>query len=234
MPVLAGSRVRHDASILALAWRASLSCNLSLRPSGARQGRLAGLRQVDHTGTPRGMIKMNESNPNREGSGAAERGNFPGVAFPGSAEDTRGDHSSQSKSCGWPARHPKQLIISLFFLGLLQGCGSGAPEAVAGRFMEAYYVAADLGAALKLADGLAAKKIRDQQQLTKGETGPQTSQGRRVSYTRMERNTVEGKLFFRYEVRIEVQGAGYLTRKTLLAMDDGPNGWRVTNFTDTD
>ena len=180
------------------------------------------------------MIRMNESDPNREGSGAAERGNFSGFALPKSAEDTRGGHSSQSKSCGWPARHPKQLIISLFFLGLLQGCGSGGPEAVADRFMEAYYAAADLGEALKLADGLAAKKIRDQQQLTRGETGPQTSQGRRVSYTRMERNTVEGKLFYRYEVRIDVQGGGTFARRSLLAMAQGPNGWRVTNFTETD
>lgn len=100
--------------------------------------------------------------------------------------------------------------------------------------MDAYYAAADLGEALKLADGLAAKKIRDQQQLTRGEAGPQTSQGRRVSYTRMERNTVEGKLFYRYEVRIDVQGGGTFTRKSLLAMAQGPNGWRVTNFTETD
>lgn len=122
----------------------------------------------------------------------------------------------------------------MFFLGLLQGCGSSGPEAVADRFMEAYYAAADLGEALKMADGLAAKKVRDQQQLTKGQSGPQTSQGRRVSYNKIEGKTVEGKLFYRYEVRIDVQGGGTFTRKSLLAMAQGPNGWRVTNFTETD
>jgi hypothetical protein len=100
--------------------------------------------------------------------------------------------------------------------------------------MDAYYVSADLRQALKLADGLAAKKIRDQQQLTKGEAGPQTSQGRRVRFNLIGRNMVEGKLFLRYEVQIDLQGAGSLTRKTLLAMGQEPNGWRVTNFTDTD
>ncbi|HSC72016.1 MAG TPA: hypothetical protein VLH58_11715 [Candidatus Methylomirabilis sp.] len=100
--------------------------------------------------------------------------------------------------------------------------------------MEAYYAAADLGAALKLADGLAAKKIRDQQQLIGGESGPQTSQGRRVRFSRIEQNTVEGKLFYQYEVRIDVQGGSTFNRKTLLAMAQGPNGWRVTNFTETD
>lgn len=234
MPVQAGSRVGRDASVPTLAWGASLSCSVSLRPASAEHSRLAALRQVNRTGTPRGIIRMNESDQNRERSGAAKRGNFPGFALPKLAEDIRGGHSSQSKSCGWPARHPKQLIICLFFLGLFQGCGSGGPEGEADRFMDAYYAAADLGAALNLADGLAAKKIRDQLQLNRGETGPQTSQGRRVSYTRMERNTVEGKLFFRYEVRIDIQGAGSLIRKTLLAMQHGPNGWRVTNFTDTD
>jgi hypothetical protein len=100
--------------------------------------------------------------------------------------------------------------------------------------MDVYYANADLGEALKLADGLAVKKIRDQQQLTGGQFGPQTSQGRRVSYHRIEQATVEGKLFFRYEVRIEVQGGGSFTRKSLLAMAHGPNGWRVTNFSETD
>ena len=124
--------------------------------------------------------------------------------------------------------------MSLFFLSVLQGCGSGGPEAAADRFMEAYYAAADLGEALKQTGGLAAKKIRDQQHLTRGQSGPQASRGRRVSYTRIERTTVDGKLFFRYEVRIDVQGGGAFTRKPLLAMADGPNGWRVTNFTETD
>ena len=100
--------------------------------------------------------------------------------------------------------------------------------------MDSYYVAADLGEALKVANGLAGKKIRDQQQLTRGESGPQTTQGRRVSYTRIERTTVDGKHFLRYEVRIDVQGGGSLTRKVLLAMAHEPNGWRVTNFTESD
>ena len=179
-------------------------------------------------------MKMNDSEPNRKACEAAERGEFSRITLREFREDIRGDRSSQSKSWGWLARHPQQLIISLFFVGLVQGCEAGGPEAVGNRFMDAYYVSADLGQALKLSEGLAAKKIRDQQQLTKGESGPQTSQGRRVSYNLIDRNTVDGKLFFRYEVRIEVQGVGSLTRKALLAMEQEPNGWRVTNFIDMD
>lgn len=100
--------------------------------------------------------------------------------------------------------------------------------------MEAYYAAANLGEALQFAEGLAAKKIQDQQLLLKGLTGPQSSQGRRVRFSRIEKTTMEGKLFFRYEVRIDVQSGGSFTRKSLLAMSQAPNGWRVTNFSETD
>jgi len=177
---------------------------------------------------------MNESDPNRDLCEASERGKLLGCALRRLAEDTRQLPPSQPKSCGCILEDPKGLIISLIFLGLIQGCGSGGPEAVADRFMDVYYAAADLGEALKLADGLAVKKIRDQQQLTGGQSGPQASQGRRVSYHRIEQATAEGKLFFRYEVRIEVQGGGSFTRKSLLAIAQGPNGWRVTNFSETD
>ena len=177
---------------------------------------------------------MNDSDPNRDLCEAAERGKLPGFALRRLGEDTRQRRPSQPKSCGWFGMDPQGLIISLIFLGFIQGCGSGGPEAVADRFMDAYYAAADLGEALKLADGLAVKKIRDQQQLTGGQSGPQASQGRRVNYHRIEQATVEGKLFFRYEVRIEVPGGGAFTRKSLLAMAQRPNGWRVTKFSETD
>ena len=177
---------------------------------------------------------MNESDPNQDLCEAAERGKLPGFALRRLGEDTRQLCPSQPKSCGCFGKDPKGLIISLIFLGLIHGCGSGGPEAVADRFMDVYYAAADLGEALKLADGLVAKKILDQQHLTGGQSGPQASQGRRVSYHRIEQATVEGKLFFRYEVRIEVQGGGSLTRKSLLALAQGPNGWRVTNFSEMD
>ncbi len=114
-----------------------------------------------------------------------------------------------------------------------QGCGRGGPEAVADRFMDSYYAAANLGEALQVSEGLASRKLQDQQ-LLRGQSGPQTTQGRRVTYSRIEKATMEGKLFFRYEVRIDIQGGGSLTRKSLLAMSQGPNGWRVTNFTETD
>lgn len=176
---------------------------------------------------------MDESDANREIGEAAERG-IRRFSVRNGGQDTRGGCPSQPKSCGWFNKYPKQLGIYLILLGLTQGCVGSGPEAVADRFMEAYYAAANMGEALQFADGLAAKKIQDQQLLLRGQTGPQSSPGRRVTFSRIENATMEGKLFFRYEVRIDVQGGGSFTRKSLLAMGQGPNGWRVTNFSETD
>ncbi len=180
------------------------------------------------------MIGMDECGANVEFGEAAERGVFLGISPKSSGEDTWEDISRQSKSWGCTARHPNLLGLYLLLLVISQGCGRGQPEAVADRFMDSYYAAANLGEALQVAEGLAAKKIQDQQNLLKGQSGAQTTQGRKVTYNRLEKATVDGKLFFRYEVRIDIQGGSTLTRRSLLAMGQGPNGWRVTNFSETD
>lgn len=180
-----------------------------------------------------GMMGMDESDANQEFGEAADRGMILGIAPESRREDTHRDSPRQSKSWGCTGRYPK-LLGAFFFLVISQGCGRGEPEDVADRFMDSYYAAANLREALQVSEGLASRKLQDQQQLLKGQSGPQTTQGRRVTYSRIERATMEGKLFFRYEVRIDIQGGGSLTRKSLLAMSQGPNGWRVTNFTETD
>jgi hypothetical protein len=180
------------------------------------------------------MMGMDESEADREFGEAAERGVLPEVPAEEQGQDTGRSGSRQSKSWGWSARYPKQLMLCLTFLGLTPSCGPGGPEAAADRFMDSYYASANLGEALQMAEGLAAKKIQDQQHLLKGQDGPQTSPGRRVTYRRTEKSRLEGKLFFTYEVRIDVQGGSSLTRKSLLALSQGPNGWRVTNFNETD
>ena len=163
---------------------------------------------------------------------------IPGL-FPTTAAQYNGiDGSRQSKSCGLIRIPPKGLRVFVILVclgGLTQeGCSRGGPEAIADQFMESYYTAANLEDALKLADGLAAKKIQEQQLLRRGQMGAQTTQGRRVSYRRTEKHTAEGRLFFRYEIQIDIQGGGAFTRKALLALGEGPDGWRVTNFSDTD
>ena len=199
----------------------------------ARRGGLENSGYTCRTGASGWMKGMDESDAIREIGEAAERG-IPRFVVGIVREGTRGGYPRQPKSCGWLNKYPKQLGIYLILLGFTHGCGGSGPEAVADRFMEAYYAAANLGEAMQFADGLAAKKIQDQQLLLKGLTGAQSSPGRRVSFSRIEKVTMEGKLFFRYEVRIDVQSGGSFTRKSLLALAHGPNGWRVTNFSETD
>lgn len=177
---------------------------------------------------------MDESGTNLEFGEAAERGMLLGLTVTNGLKNTRGAAPRQPLSCGWTDKYPNLLTVSLFFLGFIQGCAQGGPEAIADRFMESYYAAANLADALQVADGLAARKIQDQQLLLRGQGGPPPMQGRRVSYTRTEKATVEGKLFFRYEVQIDVQGGGSFARKSLLALSQGPKGWRVTNFSESD
>lgn len=165
---------------------------------------------------------------------------FRGITRKNGTQYSGIDGARQSKSWGSADEDPKPLraLVLLQFVSVIAGffwsCSRGGPEAIADRFMESYYAAANLEDALQLAEGLAAKKIRDQQVLRQGQTGPQTTQGRRVSFNRTEKATVEGKLFLRYEVQIDIQGGGSFTRKSLLALSQGPNGWRVTNFSEND
>ncbi len=197
-------------------------------------GRLWDPGQTCRTGASDWMIGMDECDAMLGVGEAAEYGMLPGVAVESGMQDTGEDSVRQPKSCGWRSKYPKGLGICLILLALSHGCGGGGPEAVADRFVELYYAAANLGEALELADGLAAKKIQDQQRLLRGQTGPQSSPGRRVGFSRIEKATMDGKLFFRYEVRIDLQGGGTLARKSLVALSQGPNGWRVTNFSETE
>ena len=177
---------------------------------------------------------MNECDASLGIGEAAERGRFAGLAIASGTQDTGERSPGQLNFVGWWGGYPNPLRICLLALGLVQGCGSREPEAMGDRFVESYYVAANLGEALQFAEGLAAKKIQDQQRLLPGQSGPQSSGGRRVSFSRIEKAVMEGKLFLRYEVRIEVQGGGSFRRTTLLALSQGPSGWRVTNFSETE
>lgn len=177
---------------------------------------------------------MNECEASLRIGEAAERGRFAGLAIASGMEDTGASRPSQLNFVGWWGGYHNPLRMCLLVLGLVQGCGPRGPEAVADRFMESYYAAANLGEALQFAEGLAAKKIRDQQALLSGQSGPQSSGGRRVSFSRIEQARMDGKLFLRYEVRIDVRGGGSFTRKSLLALSQGPSGWRVTNFSETE
>lgn len=177
---------------------------------------------------------MDEAGEPLEIAEAAFWGRCLGVFSKSHGHCTRIDASRQSKFWVLADTDPRLLLVSLFFLAFGASCDRSGPEAIADRFMASYYGAANLEAALELADGLAARKIQDQQALRRGQVGSQSTEGRRVSFSRIEKTTANGKLFFRYEVRIDIRGGGAFTRRSLLALSQRPNGWRVTNFSESD
>lgn len=129
---------------------------------------------------------------------------------------------------------PRRLRAAAAALLLLTSCGGPAtPEGVARRFMDAYYVQADLGAAKMLAGGLASRKLEDEMNLTRGQTVGAATEGREVAYTLVARQEEGEQRRFMYEVRIRLKGSGELTRRSVVSVGQVGGAWRVTNFNDT-
>ncbi len=114
---------------------------------------------------------------------------------------------------------------------LLAACGrSNTPEGIARRFMDEYYVRADLGAAGDLAGGLASKKIAEQVGLTRGQPVGAAKEGRDVAYSLVSRQEEGGHHRFMYEVRIRLRGGGEFARRSVVSVSQVGGAWRVTNF----
>lgn len=117
---------------------------------------------------------------------------------------------------------------------LLASCGrANAPEGVARRFVDDYYVRADLGAAKSLAGGLASRKLEEQVDLTRGQTVGAATEGREVAYALVGRQEDGDQHRFMYEVRIRLKGGGEFTRRSIVSVGQVGGSWRVTNFHET-
>lgn len=126
------------------------------------------------------------------------------------------------------------LLLTMVLYLVVTGCEVSGPRSVADRFMDRYYVAADLEGAKGLAEGLAAKKIADQTELIKGQPPSGAQQSREVTYALREEREEEGRAYFLYEVTIKARGAGTFHKRSLLALSHRDRKWRVANFTDSE
>ncbi len=128
------------------------------------------------------------------------------------------------------------LAFLLLFLGLLPApaCGrSDGPEGIARRFMDEYYVRVDLGAARRVAGGLASKKLDNEVTLTRGQTTAGAMEGRSVAYNLVTQQQEGDRHSFLYEVRVRLTRGGEFTRKTVLLVGRVEGTWRVTNFNES-
>jgi hypothetical protein len=120
--------------------------------------------------------------------------------------------------------------------GLILGACSSAegPESVAQGFVERYYVRPDLPKAKALAQGLARRKIEDEEQLLQGGPRPDGRAGREVSFTLYTtRKMGEDRIFFVYDLAISVDRL-VMKKRAFISTTRVKEGWRVTNFQDED
>ncbi len=99
--------------------------------------------------------------------------------------------------------------------------------------MEAYYVAADPGAARKYAAGLALAKLDRELGLVRGATIDRATRDRRASAHQVERREEGARTVFVFEVTIEASGIS-LHKRALVTTAPGEGGWRVMNYADRD
>jgi hypothetical protein len=111
-------------------------------------------------------------------------------------------------------------------------CQDGAPEGIADRFVDAYFVAASQARALEVASGVARHKLQQELALVdrvrKDGYTPDQARGR-VDWRRQSL-TVEGdRGRAEYAVDVDLGGTVSARRALLLLRKEG-GAWRVANF----
>src|SRR5712691_2707948 len=120
---------------------------------------------------------------------------------------------------------------------LFHACQSDPHSArgVAERFLDAHYVEINLQAAKPYCTGLALNRLEDEIRLTEGQPIDESTRKPLVHYRLVEEKPRgEKNTSFLYETTISVDGAGEFTKKVLLTLRQGEQGWRVANYSEFD
>ena len=125
------------------------------------------------------------------------------------------------------------LFLSLI---LFLGCGRDlkTPQGVAEEFLDRHYVEINLPKAKEYAVGLALEKINEEIRLTSGQAIDASTRKPKVHYHLLEKQEGDGRVSFLYQGIIEAEDAPEFTRRWLVVARKEGDGWRVSNFTESD
>ncbi|MGH7966175.1 MAG: hypothetical protein ACRERD_30865 [Candidatus Binatia bacterium] len=131
----------------------------------------------------------------------------------------------------------QRVFFLMFLLLILNACSPDGQSArsIAEKFLDAHYVMINLPLAKTYSTGLALKRVEDEIRLTEGQPIDQSTRKPRVNYRLLEeKSRGEKSASFFYEATFSVDGAGQFIKKVLLTLRQGPEGWRVTNYSEFD
>lgn len=128
-----------------------------------------------------------------------------------------------------------RALLPLLAAALAACAGEPAgPEGVARAFVDRYYAAADPGAAMRYASGLARQKLEEQQRLAAETVAEPRARERDVDAAlEGQQPAGEDRIFFTFLVTVRV-GAVSLRKRVLVATGRQAGEWRVTNYRETD
>ncbi len=134
------------------------------------------------------------------------------------------------------ARNIKSLALLLLGATLFfPSCrDTSDADSTASRFVDHYYVKVDLSRAKQFTDGLATRKIEQEQALLQGASTSEGTRHRDVTYRLLEKRGEGDHLFFVYDLAVKGQGAPTLKKRSLVSVGRVGGSWRITNFRDFD
>jgi hypothetical protein len=130
-------------------------------------------------------------------------------------------------------------ILSLFLAWTtiaVLGCtpAGDSARATAEAFLDAHYVDIDLEAARPLCVGLALDKLEKEVALTHDAAIDAETRKPRVTYRIEESRDDADRAQYAYVLEIHPDGADTFRKLVLLSLRKEPDGWRVSNYTESD
>jgi len=130
-------------------------------------------------------------------------------------------------------------ILSLFLAWTtiaVFGCtpAGESPRATAEAFLDAHYVDIDLEAARPLCAGLALDKLDKEVALTRDAAIDAETRKPRITYRIEESRDDADRAQYAYVLEIHPDGADVFRKLILLSLRKEADGWRVSNYTESD